>query len=276
MAGTRQPDSVVRDRRERTLAVIREHGEIRIEHLAAEFGVSPMTTRRDVEWLVSRGLVRQSRGWVSSAPSVLVEIAANYRMQARVSVKAELAARASRELSQGLTIMVDDSTSCLPLVRSLGAVTPVTLVTNFLAAGREAGAIEGVDVILVGGPYRGDLDACLGSDVSERLRGMHADLALLSTPALADGTLYHPINESAAVKRAMLSASSRHILIADATKYGRTAPFAFGEAEDFDLLVTESAVPGAELEAFTNAGVRVETVETAGSRLGSTGHGRGR
>lgn len=259
MAGTRQPDSVVRDRRERVLAVIRERGGLRIEHLAAEFDVSLMTTRRDLDWLAGRGLVRQLRGWVTPAPSVLAETSADYRMHAHVAIKEELAARAVEELSTGLTIMVDDSTSCLPLVRSLATYTPVTFVTNFVAAAREAAPVEGLDVVLLGGHYRKDLDACLGSEVSEQLRTMRADVTFLSTPTLASGVLYHPINESAMVKRAMLNASARHVLIADASKYGRTAPFAFAQAADFDLLVTERTVPGGEIDAFDHAGVRVET-----------------
>lgn len=260
MAGTRQPDSVVRGRREHTLRVIRERGEIRLEDLATEFGVSLMTTRRDLEWLAEQGLVRQIRGWVTAAPPLLTETSADYRVHARSAVKEELAARASQELSRGLTIMIDDSTSCLPLVRSLASWTPATLITNFLQAAREAAAVEGVDVVLVGGHYRSDLDSCLGSDVSERLRTMRADITFLSTPAVAAGVLYHPISESAAVKRAMLSASARHVLIADASKCGRSAPFAFAEAGDFDLLVTESSAPAGELDAFDGAGVRVETV----------------
>lgn len=233
---------------------------MRLEHLAAEFGVSLMTTRRDLEWLLEQGLVRKVRGWVTPAPPVVAETSADYRMHTRAALKEQLAARASHELSRGLTIMMDDSTSCLPLVRTLASWTPVTLITNFLKAAREAGAVEGLDVVLVGGHYRGDLDACLGSDVSEQLRSMRADMTFLSTPAVASGVLYHPVGESAAVKRAMLSASSRHVLIADASKYGRTAPFAFAEAGDFDLLVTESAAPAGEIDAFDRAGVNVTTI----------------
>lgn len=260
MAGTRQPDSVVRERRERILAMIRERGEIRLERLAAEFGISLMTIRRDLEWLLERGLVRQTRGWVAPAPPVLAETSASYRIHARAAIKERLAACASRELTEGVTIMVDDSTSCLPLVRSLASVAPVTLITNFVTAAREAAAAEGVEVVLVGGHFRGDLDACLGSDVSEGLRAMRADIAFLSTPAITEGVLYHPIDESAAVKRAMLSASARHVLIADATKYARTAPFAIAKAGDFDLLVTEPSAPSSETHAFSKAGVRVESV----------------
>lgn len=129
-------------------------------------------------------------------------------------------------------------------------------------AAREASATEGVDVVLVGGHYRGDLDSCLGSDVSEQLRGMRADIAFLAPPAIAGGVLYHPISESAAVKRAMLSAAQRHILLADASKYGRSAPFAFAEAADFDVLVTEPSAPEGERGIFTEAGVRLETVHS--------------
>lgn len=52
-------------RRRRMLEVVRERGSIRVAELAAELGVAPVTARRDVALLASRGLLQHGYGYAS-------------------------------------------------------------------------------------------------------------------------------------------------------------------------------------------------------------------
>ncbi|MFC8917046.1 substrate-binding domain-containing protein [Streptomyces sp. NPDC057116] len=52
-------------RHDRLLALVRERGTARVSDLAAQLGVSPVTARRDVEALASRGLLDRVHGQVS-------------------------------------------------------------------------------------------------------------------------------------------------------------------------------------------------------------------
>ncbi|MBO0811152.1 MAG: DeoR/GlpR transcriptional regulator [Microlunatus sp.] len=59
-------------RAERQNAVARavmEYGSIRIEDLAARFGISVMTAHRDLDELQARGLLRKSRGIATAEAS---------------------------------------------------------------------------------------------------------------------------------------------------------------------------------------------------------------
>lgn len=51
------------------------------------------------------------------------------------------------------------------------------------------------------------------------------------------------------------------MLVVDHTKFGRTATFAHGLVEDYDLLITSEATPSEEVEAALNAGTALELVE---------------
>jgi DNA-binding LacI/PurR family transcriptional regulator len=62
----------VTDRHERIVRLVREGGRLRVVDLAAALGVSPVTVRRDVEALASRGRVRRAHGsvaWAGPGPS---------------------------------------------------------------------------------------------------------------------------------------------------------------------------------------------------------------
>ncbi|WP_043662321.1 substrate-binding domain-containing protein [Streptomyces xylophagus] len=66
----------VDQRHERVLALVREHGSLRVAELAAELGVSAVTLRRDVEALAGQGRVRRLHGSVVWAGEAVVEVPA--------------------------------------------------------------------------------------------------------------------------------------------------------------------------------------------------------
>jgi len=251
----RQPDHVVGARRERLLEVVLARGDVPVEDLVAELGVSLMTVHRDLDALAARQLVRKVRGRALAPSTLTVETGMRFRKRAAVREKAAIAGLVADEIRGGITVMIDDSTSCLPLADALARHEDVTLVTNSVELARAAGAADGVDVVLLGGHYRADFDATFGADTTAALRGLRADVACISTPALHEGVLYHPIQESTDVKRAMLAASARHVLLVDASKFGRSAPYAFAHAADFDVVATDDAAPRDALDALRRGGV---------------------
>jgi DeoR/GlpR family transcriptional regulator of sugar metabolism len=64
----------------------------------------------------------------------------------------------------------------------------------------------------------------------------------------------------AAVKQAMLTASARVILAADASKFGRAAMAMVCRIASVDMVVTDTAAPRDALAALQAAGVEVRCV----------------
>ncbi|WP_331721494.1 hypothetical protein [Streptomyces sp. NBC_00212] len=63
------------------------------------------------------------------------------------------------------------------------------------------------------------------------------------------------------VKRAILRATSRRVLIADHTKFLRDGLYALAPLTDFDLLVVDDGLPQQEIRAIPEAGTDVTVVE---------------
>jgi len=256
----RQPDAVVAARRERIMERVGAVGEVSIADLADELGVSLMTVHRDLDELAGRSLLRKLRGRAAALPSMRAEVGVQFRRRNNVPEKEMIAAAAVEMVGAGSTILVDDSTSCLPLVAKLADRGPLTVITNFLEVARIVGAGANIEVLLLGGEYSADFDAVFGHDVYQALRGIRADYYFSSAPAIAAGTLYQAARRSSSVKRAMLEASARHVLLADHTKFGRTAPFVVSHARDYDVLVTDDQAPEEELGAWSAEGATVTIV----------------
>ena len=73
----------------------------------------------------------------------------------------------------------------------------------------------------------------------------------MSSTVINEGTLYHPVEENAAIKRTMMERSRASFLLADASKFGQRATHEVCQVDDFELLVTTRGVGAAELAVIT-------------------------
>jgi DeoR/GlpR family transcriptional regulator of sugar metabolism len=259
MPGSRASEASIRQRRDHILGLVLDRQQVPIPVLAATFGVSSMTMRRDLVALQSQGLLLRRSGQAVAPPELHVQTSASFRRRAAVSVK-EAVARAAVPLFAGArTLMVDDSTSVLPLLSLLAAQAPepLTVVTNYLDVVRLADAEDQVEVHLLGGDYVPVLDATFGSACVEAVGRWHVDVFAFSMPAVDDGRCSHPLPSSVAVKEAMMSAADRRILLLDHTKLGRTAPHVLCAISDVDAVVVDSDITGHHLGMLRATGASV-------------------
>jgi DeoR/GlpR family transcriptional regulator of sugar metabolism len=260
MSRTRPSDAAVEQRRQEILDHVIELGGARIDDLTARFGVSLMTMHRDLDDLAERRLLRKLRGKVEAYPTLTIETAARFRDTLHSAEKEALGEAAARQVQPGQTVFVDDSTTLFPLVRRLAEVDDLTVITNSLHAARLLG--PAVRVVLAGGRYNHEFDSCTGPDVLALLQNTRADVAFVSVSAVAVGRLYHPVQDYAELKKAVLRAANHNVLVVDHSKFGRTATYAHGNVGDYDLLITGEATPTEEIEAALNAGTAIEIVES--------------
>jgi DeoR/GlpR family transcriptional regulator of sugar metabolism len=258
VAKVRPPDAAVEQRRQEVLEHVIEHREVRIDDLTERFGVSLMTMHRDLDDLAERRLLVKLRGKVEAYPALTVETAARFRDGINHVEKAALGELAVRQVRPGQTVFLDDSTTLFPLAHRLTELDQLVVITNSLRVARMLGPTDGIEVIVLGGRYNNEFDSCVGPDVVAAMERTRADIGFMSVTAIAAGHLYHPLQDYAELKMAALRAANRNVLLADHTKFGKTATFAHGNVGDYDLLITDDAAPTPEIEAAVNFGTAVE------------------
>jgi DeoR/GlpR family transcriptional regulator of sugar metabolism len=258
VAKARPPDAAVEQRRQEVLEHVIEHGEVRIDDLTERFGVSLMTMHRDLDDLAERRLLVKLRGKAEAYPALTVETATRFRDGINQVEKEALGELAVRQVSPGQTVFLDDSTTLFPLARRLAELDQLVVITNSLRIARMLGPSDGIEVIVLGGRYNNEFDSCIGPEVVTAMERTRADIGFMSVTAIAAGHLYHPVQDYAELKSAALRAANRNVLLADHTKFGKTATFAHGNVGDYDLLITDDAVPTPEIEAAVNFGTAVE------------------
>ena len=87
---------------------------------------------------------------------------------------------------------------------------------------------------------------------------MRCDVAFMGTNGL---TLRHglstPDHDEAAVKRAMMQAARKVVVLADSSKLGPELLVSFAPAAAIDVLITDDGISDADRLAFEEAGIEV-------------------
>jgi DeoR/GlpR family transcriptional regulator of sugar metabolism len=254
------PESRQGKRSERQNAIARsvmEHGSIRIEELAEQFGISVMTAHRDLDELQARGLLRKSRGTATAQASTLVESSVVYRQTQRLDVKRALAAAALPYVSTGQSVLLDDSTTVHEIIPMLADIAPLTVITNSLIAINEVSRTAGLSLIGLGGEYYNWCASFMGRMTNDAIGRLRSDLLLMSAAAIIDGTAYFQASETVDTKRAMMGAAATRILLVDHSKFSARALHACAELPEFDHVIVDQRTSRPVIDSLRKSGVDV-------------------
>ena len=244
-------------RHQRILAALATDPTVRISALAAEFGVSGETVRRDIEELSRRGEVRRTYGGASiTHAGVQPELSSRERMA--VAERARIGTAAAAMVEPGEVLMVDAGSTTAHFARALAArAIPVTVLTNSHAVAAELGGKPGVRVVACPGDFDAAERAAYGAETDAFLRRFNADTAVIGATGLSLEGPTDAESRASWVKRAMIDRATRRVLLADSGKFGRTSIERICGWDGLTDLVTD-APPTADLDAaLLRAGVRL-------------------
>lgn len=245
--GTRTPRTRTA-RQQRIVEHVLAAGSASAAELVELTGVSLMTVHRDVDELARRGLVRKYRGGVSAQPTSVFEAHSEYRRTIHLAEKDAVAGAALGVVEPGSSIMIDDSTTALALVKRLEGIGPLTVVTNYVPALELLREMSEVRLIALGGEHSRTHDSFNGIACLEAIAAMSVDAAFVSTSSMTGSMTYHQEQEVVLVKRAMLDAAARSVLLMDSSKSPRRALHQLRPARTFDDVVVDAATDPAVLE----------------------------
>jgi len=229
-------------------------GSAHVAELAQDFGVSQMTVRRDLRELAREGKLERVRGgavnadWEPPFEQTVVE---------RLDAKNRVGAAAAGLVADGQTIMVDIGTTTLQAARHLHE-RDLTVITTSLAVYEELVPDRAIELLLPGGLVRRNYRSLVGVLAEDSLRQLRADVLFLGTSAVdAELAVWDSTTVEVPIKRAMIAAADRVVLLADAAKFSGSGIVRVCEADAIDHIVTDSALPAAARAAIDEAAIEV-------------------
>jgi DeoR/GlpR family transcriptional regulator of sugar metabolism len=254
------------DRREDIAEYVMRVGQARIEDLVEHFGVSRMTIHRHLDQLARQGVLRKLHGAVTVQPSGLYESAFRFRVTVGKEDKEALARAAIEYVEPGQAVMLDDSSTAGALAPLLRDVKPLTVLTNSVASAELLTNIEELDFICLGGQYHRTYNAYIGIPCENAVAGLRANILFCSASAIQGTTAFIQDQQVVRVKQAMMASSSKRILLADHSKFGKVALHVLSDLTAFDAVLTTSGIADETARQLSEAGVKLRIVPPAAHR----------
>lgn len=237
-----------------------------VTELAVGFGISEVTVRSDLDALAGRGHIRRVRGGAVPRTAPTPERPLEVAQSAHAAEKAAVGRAAAALVRSGETIVLDVGTTAVAAARALVArpdLSDVTIFTNGLTTALELEpAIPRFTVVVTGGtlrPLQHSLVDPLGATL---LEGISADTVFVGCNGVDVHAGVTNINlPEAAVKRRMLGAARRRVVLADGSKVGEVTLAHLCHIDDVDLLVTTTDADRDVLAALREAGLDVRIAE---------------
>lgn len=234
------------ERQQAIATLVGQLGRVAVTDLAERYDVTTETVRRDLAVLDRMGLVRRVHGGaVPPAALTSMELGTTERESSRSPEKDRIAKAALDFLPpSGGSVLFDAGTTTGRVAALLPADRELVTVTNSLPIATRLSVHAGAQVHLLGGRVRGVTQAAVGPQTLRALDELRVDIAFIGTNGLTTGHgLSTPDTDEGAVKRAMIGAAHRVVVVTDSSKFGREDFVRFAAIEDIDVLVTDGAVP---------------------------------
>ena len=246
------------ERQQAILHKARVDGRVDVVVLAEDLTVTTETIRRDLTVLERAGFVRRVHGGAIPVERLGFEPALAVRDQSMTAEKERIAKAALDQVPEEGSIIIDAGTTTGRLASVLPADRELTVVVNAPAPAAQLVARPNLTVLMLGGRIRGRTLAAVDEWALAPLSQLCVDVAFLATNGVSAARgLTTPDLAEAAVKRAMIGAARRTVLLADHTKVGNDCMARFGDLDDVDLFVTDTGLDEETAADFGSAGVRV-------------------
>jgi DeoR/GlpR family transcriptional regulator of sugar metabolism len=229
-----------------------------------QFGVSPMTARRDLAELERQGLARRTHGGAVLPGISAHEDSFAQRLETATEAKAALARAACATIAPRESVFLDSSTTAYYLARRIvDQGLAVTIITNSLPVMELAStaASPNVELIGVGGSFRRLTRSFVGPVAVHSVLGHFADRLFLSVKGVtSDGTLTDPDALEAEVKRAMIEHAQESVLLIDDSKLAVRGLSAIAKLDDLTAVLTYG-LHGRQLAPLRMPGVKLSPVD---------------
>jgi DeoR/GlpR family transcriptional regulator of sugar metabolism len=253
------PDyAIPAQRRAELLKVAKERGGITVTESASQFAVSADTIRRDLDYLADRGLLKRTHGGAVPMEDVIVpDIPVTQRLISRAIEKIRIGRRAAALIADGETLLIYGGSTTRAFVGELGSRRSLTIVTNDLGIPSILTPETGRAVYVLGGQVLVQSQITLGAVGFPQAGPISADTAVLGVGGISEFGLSTSVFEEASMMAQMAKAARRVIVLADATKLGRSVFAQVAPLEEVDVLITDASPSPELVSALGKAGVEI-------------------
>lgn len=183
---------------------------------------SESTVRRDLIALEREGVVRRVHGGALAAPREAQDYDFVRHSSRMAGEKARIAAAAAAQLEDGQIVILDGGSTTAAVAREL-LPRSLHVLTNSLPIAEALKGARRLELTLTGGYLHGRLGVLLGPLTEQMLSSVAADVLIMGTGGITETGFSNNDALLVGSQRTMIAVARRVVVVADHTKFGRSA-----------------------------------------------------
>ena len=227
------------ERQAKIIELLRQSGRVTVEDLAGQFGVTLQTIRRDLNDLSEAHRVVRVHGGAIVASGV-ENLAYEARQQVARPHKQLIGQAAAKLIPHNSSLFINIGTTTEEVARALSGHSGLLVITNNLHVANELYRNKAIEIFLTGGTMRHGDGGIVGAATVSQIEQFRVDMAIIGTSAIdSTGTLLDFDIREVETSRAIIGHARKIVLVADASKFSRSAPVRIAHLSEIDTFITD-------------------------------------
>nr|WP_174825771.1 MULTISPECIES: DeoR/GlpR family DNA-binding transcription regulator [unclassified Ruegeria] len=226
------------------LKIAKQDGRVMVEELAETFNVTVQTIRRDLSELADMGKLDRVHGGAVLRSGVS-NIGYEDRRALNADTKTRIAQTCAKDIPDGASLFMNIGTSTEAVARQLLNHKDLMVVTNNMNVANILVENTDCEIVVAGGVLRRSDGGLVGNLTISTIEQFKFDYAVIGCSALdAEGDLLDFDFQEVRVSQTIIAQARQTLLVADHSKFQRTAPARIASLAEVDVFYTDLPVTG--------------------------------
>jgi DeoR family fructose operon transcriptional repressor len=228
-----------------------------LETLCRDLDASESSVRRDLDVLEEQNVLKRVYGGaVPMQPPAIGAFDFTVESAHCSDEKSRIARLTAGLIEDGQTVILDGGSTVAAVAQELAAKS-LHIVTNSLPIAEALESRRNIELTLTGGYLDPRIRVMLGPLCEQMLGLIRADVAIMGIGSVSAAGFSNNNTLVVGSEQKMIEIANKVIIVADHSKFGRSAMIPVAHLEDADVVVSDSALAPEYVELLRRKGIEV-------------------
>jgi len=254
------------ERKSEIVNILEQSGKVDVGDLSARLGTSRETIRRDLQEMEEDGILKRTHGgavFAGSIPGSPLELPVAVREIQHSGEKDAICRKAASLIRDGDNIFLDNSSTCLYLLKYIPPKANVTIITNSVKLLSESVNYLSPNhlVICLGGIFHASNHSLYGNTALKNAADFYPSRTFMSCSGIRPDSVTDASILEVDLKRLMMERSQEVILLADHSKFTRSGQVFLSDLSGIDMVITDGKTEKDQTAFLPGMGVELLIAE---------------
>lgn len=253
--------SSLTERHQLILEKLKKEGSIHVVDLGEILNVSPVTIRKDLQFLDDKGLLYRTHGGATLNNPYIADRPVNEKFSLQTHEKQRIGGYAASLIKKNDCILVASGTTVQYFAKSVVADGNLTVVTSALNVALELIHHPGIEVIQLGGIMRKTSSSVTGVYAEKALDDFSFSKLFLGVDGMdPEFGLTTSNMMEAQLNKKMIKTAQKVVVLADSSKFGKRGFGKICDIDEVDEIITDDQISAHTIAVLQEKGIEVTIV----------------